>query len=411
MTMLDDDLLADLFARAAEGLPAPETGSADILERAFGAADAPEGDGEDGVPTQGASRLSDLTKRQVGRSTRFVRQHRVLSAAAVVVLAFVVAGSATWIGRSSSTPNTTAALGSPSTTTLPIRHAVPPNVSSGQGTTGNGGAPFSPGATNAGPTSVAPQPGSGPSSASPAPAASAPALPNNAFQSARIAQTGTLSLTVGKGTLAQTMTKLGFFVAEFQGFVADQQTESGATSTTGAPNGTITLQVPVDSFSSLLKKAQTLGKTNDLTTKATDVTGQYVDLQNRIAALQASRQQYLTILSKANTIGDVLAVQSQLDTIQTQIEQLQGQLNLLTSQTTYSTLTVEVSEKTPKPHPVPVTHRSGLSTAWHDSVHGFVDGVEGIIRLAGPVLFALLCAAVLLFGGRALWRRYQRHNL
>ncbi len=34
-----------------------------------------------------------------------------------------------------------------------------------------------------------------------------------------------------------------------------------------------------------------------------------------------------------------------------------------------------------------------------------------MIRLAGPTLFALLCLAVLLFGGRALWRRYQRHNL
>ena len=49
--------------------------------------------------------------------------------------------------------------------------------------------------------------------------------------------------------------------------------------------------------------------------------------------------------------------------------------------------------------------------AWHDSVGGFVAGVEGVIRFAGPVLFALLCLGVLLVGGRALWRRYQRHNL
>jgi hypothetical protein len=60
----------------------------------------------------------------------------------------------------------------------------------------------------------------------------------------------------------------------------------------------------------------------------------------------------------------------------------------------------------PTPHP-----RSGLSKAWHDSVHGFTSGVEGLIRVAGPFLFALLCLGALLLGGRILWRRYQRHNL
>jgi hypothetical protein len=54
---------------------------------------------------------------------------------------------------------------------------------------------------------------------------------------------------------------------------------------------------------------------------------------------------------------------------------------------------------------------SGLAQAWHDSVSGFVDGAEGIVRYAGPVLFVLLCLAVLWFGGRGLWRRYRRHSL
>jgi len=44
-------------------------------------------------------------------------------------------------------------------------------------------------------------------------------------------------------------------------------------------------------------------------------------------------------------------------------------------------------------------------------VSGFVDGVEGLIKGAGPVLFALLCLAALIVGGRLGWRRYQRHNL
>jgi hypothetical protein len=205
------------------------------------------------------------------------------------------------------------------------------------------------------------------------------------------------------------MTRLTALAGAFGGFVASSQTQSGA-GTGGAPYGTITLQVPVNDFSTVLTQAQAMGKTSDLSTKATDVTGQYVDLQSRLAALQESRQQYLSILTKATTVGDVLAVQEQIDTIQSEIEQLQGQLNLLTSQTSYSTLTVTVSEGSPPAPPAPVPE-SGVVRAWHDSVGGFVAGVEGVIRFAGPVLFALLCLGVLMVGGRALWRRYQRHNL
>ena len=109
-------------------------------------------------------------------------------------------------------------------------------------------------------------------------------------------------------------------------------------------------------------------------------------------------------------MGDVLAVQEQIDSIQSQIEQLQGQLQLLTSQTSYSMLTVTLGEHAPAPAPGPLPE-SGLVRAWHTSIGGFVAGVEGLVRIAGPLLFALLLCGVVLAGGRALWRRYQRHNL
>jgi hypothetical protein len=205
------------------------------------------------------------------------------------------------------------------------------------------------------------------------------------------------------------MTELTNVATTFGGFVANSQTQSGA-GTGGAPYGTITLQIPVQNFSAALRQAQSFGRTTSLSTKATDVTGQYVDLQSRIAALQASRQQYLTILTKANTVGDVLAVQAQLDTIQSQIEELQGQLQVLTSETSYSALTVTAGEGTPPPRPAPLPP-SGLVRAWHDGIGGFVGGVEGLIRVAGPALFALLCLAVLVLGGRALRRSYQRRHL
>jgi hypothetical protein len=332
-------------------------------------------------------------------------RHRVLTVAACVVVALAIAGTVGALLRSPSGPTVTAGLAhpprGPATPSPGATTTIPYGPSGGVSSKLNNGAAGT----------FAPSKGAqGVHAAPPVTTPTTPTLPGGAVgQSAKIEQTGTLGLAVGRGRLARTMTQLSALAGAYGGFVANSQTQSGAGSG-GAPYGSVTLQLPVQSFSAALRQAQALGRTSGLTTKATDVTGQYVDLQSRITALQDSRQQYLTILAKATTVGDVLAVQEQLDGIQTQIEQLQGQLQVLSSETSYSTLTVTVNEGTPPPPPGPLPE-SGLVRAWHDSVGGFVAGVEGLVRLAGPVLFALACLGVLLVGGRVLWRRYQRHRL
>ncbi len=333
-------------------------------------------------------------------------RHRVLSVAATVVVLLVLAGA---VGSSVRSPERPTVAAGPAhrPATVPARSApastttTVPAGAAGDAPHASAAAPFSASsgtqglARNNAPTVT--------------PTTGAPGLPNGAVgQSAKIEQTGAVTLTVGRGKLSRTVTQLTALAGAYGGFVANAQTQSGPAS--GAPSGSVTLQVPVQNFATVLTHAESLGRVSDLTTKATDVTGQYVDLQSRITALQASRQQYLTILAKASTVGDVLAVQDQLNAIQSQIEQLQGQLQLLTSQTSYSTLTVAVNERSPAPTPGPLPE-SGVVRAWHASIGGFVTGVEGVIRIAGPLLFALLLLGVVFAAGRALWRRYQRHNL
>ncbi len=401
MTMLDDDRLATLLARAGAAFEVPATGVDDIVARATGSIPATAGTDAPGALAGAGGSEADAGDAAAvgpvgaggGRVQRLVAvagRHRVLSVAACVFVALVIAGGVGALLRAPAGPTLTSGLprGGPVTPLHEPTTTAPP--SSGVGGSGQGTA-------------------STPSITTPS-VPTTPSLPGDAVgQSAKIEQTGTLGLTVGRGRLDATMTQLTSLASAFGGFVANSQTQSGA-GTGGTPYGSITLQVPVDNFSAMLKQAEALGKTSSLTTKATDVTGQYVDLQARITALEASRQQYLSILAKATTVGDVLAVQEQLDGIQSQIEQLQGQLQVLTSETSYSTLTVTLSEGTPPPRPPPLPE-SGLVRAWHDSIGGFVAGVEGLVGIAGPVLFALLCLGVLLVGGRALWRRYQRHRL
>ncbi len=340
-----------------------------------------------------------------GRRRRVVAaagKHRILSVAACLVVALVVAGTIGAVVRSSTGPTVTSGL--------TVAHAAPP--SSGQQPRDRDERARWP---RGGRTDVRRQaarrgrrvrrPGVRRRRTRPP---NAPSLPQDAVgQSTKIEQTGSLGLTVGRGDLARTLSRLRSLATSVGGFVANSQSQRGSG---GAAYGTITLQVPVDSFPAVLAQAEHYGKASNVSTKATDVTGRYVDLQARLAALEVSRQQYLTILAKATNIGDILAVQEQLDGIQSQIEQLQGQLQVLSSETSYSTVTATVGEGGAPPRPGRLPE-SGLVQAWHDGVGGFVAGVEGTVRLAGPLLFALLCLAVVAAGGRTLWRRSQRHRL
>jgi hypothetical protein len=411
MTMLDDDRLRELFGRAAEAFEVPESGIDEILARAErgparggtgteepGDGDA-DADADAGGGAEGAGSPDELSRRR--RLVAVAGRHRFLSVAAVVVVALVLAGTVGAIGRSTSTPTVTSLRAGNATGSGAAGPATSTTIPSFSQQTHGG--------TAAGTSGKAAVPSNGYSAGTAAPNLSVPPLPRGAVgQPAKIEQTGTLELAVKKGNLARTMSGLTNLAGAVGGFVASSQSQNGTGG--GAAYGTITMEVPVNDFASVLKSAERYGKTSNVSTSATDVTGQYVDLQARLSALEGSRQQYLTILAKATSIGDILSVQDQLNSIQQQIEQLQGQLQLLTSQTSYSKVTVTVNEGTPPPPPGTLPE-SGLVRAWHDSVGGFVAGVEGVVRLAGPFLFALLCLVLVAVGGRVLWRRYQRHRL
>ncbi len=243
-----------------------------------------------------------------------------------------------------------------------------------------------------------------PATAGPAKAATPGATSSTGTAAAgeRIEETGTLTVIVPKADIQADIGRLMALAEGLGGFVASTETQSASPGALGS----VTLDVPVATFATAVSEARALGKVAMLSTQATDVTGRYVDLQAQITAAEDTRQQYLTIMSKAKTIGAILAVQAQLDDVDSQLQQLQGELKQLSSETTDATLTVTLTQKVvPPPPPKPV---GSLLKAWRAAVGRFVAGFEAVVRVAGPLSFALLLLATLYFGGRVLWRLRRR---
>ena len=143
-----------------------------------------------------------------------------------------------------------------------------------------------------------------------------------------------------------------------------------------------------------------------MNTSAVDVTATYVDLTARLNALEATRAQFLQILAKAQSIGDILAVEAQITPVQTQIEQLQGQQQVLDDQTSFATLAVHVAVPAAR---APVARPAGgLGGAWAHARHAFASGIESVVSSLGGIAVFLVCVAVLVGLARVTWAVIRR---
>ncbi len=224
----------------------------------------------------------------------------------------------------------------------------------------------------------------------------------------RIRQTGSMTVVVGAQQVQADLQRLSLLATAGGGFVASATSQAA---TPGAPaQGTVVLEVPYAQFATTVAQVHAMGRVSSLSTSADDLTGQYVDLRAQIAALQASQRQYLAIMTRATTIGGVLAVQEQLDSLQSQLQQTKAQLALVDHETTYSSLTVTVTERAAPP--VPKRPPSSWDKAWTSAVNGFVAGCQAAVRATGPLAFVALLLGVLYWvarsGARLLRRRGAR---
>jgi hypothetical protein len=100
-----------------------------------------------------------------------------------------------------------------------------------------------------------------------------------------------------------------------------------------------------DNFTDAQKELESLGKVVSRQISGEDVSEQYVDLQSRLRNAESQQAQLLALMEKAETIDEILMIQSRLDEVQMEIEQLKGSIDYLETQTDFATITVELYEE------------------------------------------------------------------
>ena len=222
----------------------------------------------------------------------------------------------------------------------------------------------------------------------------------------RVVKSGTITLVVDDKRVTPTLNAVQTAVEGLQGYVSTSSTqELGAT-----PTGTVTFRIPVENFEKAVARVRTLlaVTVRSATTSGRDVTAQYADTAAQLSSLRAARNRFLTILARANTIGETLTVQQRVDDVQGQIDRLEGQRQLLANQSDLSTLTVSVSQKDDPILQEQGKTEGGFARAWREAKHGFSSGVQAIVARSGRGLLVLLVLGVFAVVLRLGWRLARR---
>jgi hypothetical protein len=215
------------------------------------------------------------------------------------------------------------------------------------------------------------------SAASGAAAAPAPAdqgaAPIASVVARSLVRTAQLSVEAGDPVAATRRVRAA--VAGAAGTVAQEySTDSGAQ---------LTVRVPADRLDQLIDAIAGLGHVTSRTAQVVDATEDVVDLDSRVASQRAGVDRVRALLAQARSIGDVVAVESELTRREADLDSLTGRLNALKDQVALCTLTVDV-ERAPltTENPQPNGFAAGLAAGW--------DGLKTVAVVTGAVAGYLL---------------------
>jgi len=181
------------------------------------------------------------------------------------------------------------------------------------------------------------------------------------------------------------------------GLVVEEQTTDGGS--------WMVLRVPAESLDRVIDDIAAIGRVTDRSSQVVDSTGEIVDLDARVASQQASVDRLRSLLGQAVSIGDVVAIESELARREADLDALTGRLAVLKDQVALSTLTVDL--RTPSSPPV-VDDRAagfsdGLAAGWR-GLAALGTAVAAVIGFLLPFLPVLAVLVGMWWMGRRLVR-------
>ncbi len=204
----------------------------------------------------------------------------------------------------------------------------------------------------------------------------------------------------------QFVQNLKSYVSSYGGYIESSSESGNSYYSSSLRYADFTIRIPSDYYDDFADAVGNLATVTYSYEYVNDVTSTYVDIEARLTALTTERDSFLQLMEKAETVEEILQIQSYLTDVNYEIESYQARLNSYDDQISYSTFYIYVSEvrriSTEVSNPT-VFERisSNLSDNFYDIGEGFKDAfvwivsaIPYLVLVAVPIIIVVVIVRV-----------------
>lgn len=217
----------------------------------------------------------------------------------------------------------------------------------------------------------------------------------------------------------QALRELASLAREEGGYIQSQyQTESSDNNFYGE----LVVRIPAESVDRFVAAIESHGKIRENEVSIQDVTAEYTDTESRLENARVQESRLLEMFEEANTIDEMLYIQSELDRLQERIEVYEGQIQLWDNLVDLSTVSIQlytdsslIGSDPDIPRYIPAdTVWQRFTAGINRSFINFVNAAALSLIWAGEnfvqILFALIIAIILIILIRRSNRKHKENR-
>lgn len=182
----------------------------------------------------------------------------------------------------------------------------------------------------------------------------------------------TVNMSAETEDLDALMEALNGKISGLGGYVEDQDSYNGSMySSRRYRSASLTVRIPAERVDEFTEEMSGIANVVSTNLSREDITLSYVATESRVKALQTEEARLLELMEQAETMADLLEIESRLTDVRYELESRASQLRLYDNQVDYATIYLsidEVQEYTPVEEP----------TVWERISGGFVSSVKGV---------------------------------
>lgn len=210
----------------------------------------------------------------------------------------------------------------------------------------------------------------------------------------------TASLTIRTAQYDADLDALTQLISSVGGYI-ESTYQSGDLESGSARSNSMTLRIPSDKLDEFLNGLDSVGRVVDRSESSTDMTVQYADNEARLATLQAKMERLNELLEKAETVEDLISIESAIADTQYSIDSYETRQRTIDRQVDMSEVDIYLREDSPVEVTSEMSLGERISRAFQNSVEDFGQFLRNMlvfIVMALPALglMAIVTAAVLL---------------